>query len=160
MTALLTIRPIEPGDAAALVRFHARLSPETQRRRFLMYHPELAAYEVERFTSVDHHAREALVAESDGEIAGVARYDRAGGEQAEVAVVVADEWQRLGVGTSLLRRLAERAREEGIHTFAADTLPENAAIDRLLRAAGVVTERAVEDGVARLRIQLDAGGVP
>lgn len=157
MTALLTIRPIDASDGEALVRFHARLSPETQRRRFLMYHPELAAREVAWFTHVDHDTREALVAEAGGEIAGIARYDRVGPHDAEVAIVVADEWQRLGVGTALLERLTERARESGVTAFTADTLPENVAIERLLRHTGAVSERVVDDGVARLRIDL-AGG--
>ena len=158
MTPLLTIRPMEAEDGDALVRFHARLSPETQRRRFLMYHPVLAEREVEWFTHVDHRRREALVAEFDGEIAGVARYDRVSPTDAEVAIVVADEWQGLGLGTTLLERLTERASAEGITTFVADALPENVAIERLLDRVGAVTERVVEDGVARLRIDLTGGG--
>ena len=160
MTARPVIRPIGPGDADALVRFHAGLSPETQRRRFLVYHPVLAAGEVEWFTHVDHRRREALVAESGGDIVGVARYDRFGGDCAEVAIVVADDWQRLGIGTSLLRGLADRAREEGVRAFVADTLPENAGVGRLLAVVGAVGDRVVEDGVASLRIELDAGGAP
>lgn len=159
-TALLAIRPISADDGDALVRFHGRLSPETQRRRFLVYHPVLAAREVERFTHVDHRRREALVAESGGNIVGVARFDRIGADCAEVAIVVADQWQRLGVGASLLRRLADRAREEGVRAFVADTLPDNVAVDRFLAGVGAVSERVVEDGVARLRIELDAGGAP
>lgn len=152
--ALLTIRPIEGTDGAALERFHAGLSAETQRRRFLMYHPALDRSEVAWFTHVDHTDREALVALADGSIIGVARYDRVAPREAEVAVVVADEWQRLGTGTALLARLAERARTAGVTTFVADTLPENVAVERLLARVGAVADRVVEDGVARLRIDL------
>ena len=45
--------------------------------------------------------------------------------EAEVAVVVADPWQGLGVGSALLERLVERAREEGIRQFVAIVLSDN-----------------------------------
>ena len=44
----LHLRPIRPDDADALVRFHARLSPETIRFRFFAPHPRLSPAEVER----------------------------------------------------------------------------------------------------------------
>ena len=59
---LVQVRPIEPADAERLVRFHESLSPETTRLRFFSYHPHLSAAEVARFTTVDHHDREAMVA--------------------------------------------------------------------------------------------------
>lgn len=153
----LTIRPIEPEDADALVRFHHGLSPETTRRRFLVFHPELSAREVAWFTTVDHDRREAVVALHGGEIVGVARYDRLGARDAEVAIVVADAWQRRGVGTALLTALAARATDAGITDLLADTLPENAAIVRLLERVGVVYDRTVDDGVATVRLRLVPG---
>jgi GNAT superfamily N-acetyltransferase len=44
---------------------------------------------------------------------------------AEAAVVIADEWQGRGLGTALVKRLAERAREEGITAFTATVLTSN-----------------------------------
>ena len=70
-------------------------------------------------TELDHHDREALVAVESvsGAGAGVARYVRIGDDVAEPAVVVADRWQRLGLGSVLLERLTSRALEVGIARF-------------------------------------------
>lgn len=154
-TAVLAVRPIGPADADALVRFHATLSPETTRRRFLMYHPDLSEREVRWFTTVDHDRREAYVALRDGDIVGVARYDRLTDFEAEVAIVVTDAEQRHGVGTALLTALVARAKDAGITELVADTLPENVAIERLLARVGVVHDRTVADGVATVRLRLE-----
>jgi len=43
-------------------------------------------------------------------------------------VTIGDLWQQRGVGTQLLRRLADRALEEGITQFTAEILSENRAM--------------------------------
>lgn len=150
-----SIRPIGPADADALRAFHARLSAETTRRRFLAYHPDLSPAEVTWFTTVDHARREALVAVVKGDVVGVARYDRIGPHDAEVAIVVADDWQHRGVGTALLAALRDRALDAGVTEFRADALPDNYTIVRLLEHAGAVYDRAVDDGVATFRVRLE-----
>jgi GNAT superfamily N-acetyltransferase len=71
---------------------------------------------------VNQHDQEALLAIGDrtGTCAGVARFVRVGAEVAEPAVGVADRWQRRGLGTELVERLAECARTEGITRFLRD----------------------------------------
>jgi len=127
------------GDAERLVRFHRTLSPETTHRRFFSVHPELSAQEVQHFTHVDHIDREALVAIHDGEIVGVARFERlsSGGDVAEVAFVVADSWQGRGLGTLLFARLWAVARARGIHRLTADVLRDNTAMLTVFRHAGL-----------------------
>src|SRR5215831_10237001 len=56
---VVQVRPIDASDAERLFRFHESLSPETTRLRFFAIHPYLSAAEVERFSTVDHHDREA-----------------------------------------------------------------------------------------------------
>jgi hypothetical protein len=53
-----------------------------------------------------------------------------------MAVTVADSWQRQGLGTQLLRRLAGRAAEVGISHFTADILTDNAPTLELVRRMG------------------------
>ena len=67
-----------------------------------------------------------LVAVVDGEPVGIARLVRDGAE-AEVAIAVADEWQRRGVGTFLADRLAADARAAGIERLRATMHAENRA---------------------------------
>lgn len=149
------LRDIDPGDGPALVAFHAALSPESQARRFFGAHPRLSVAEVERFTHVDGVDRVALVAECRGELAAVARYDRVpGSDQAEVAFVVADPLQGLGLGTVLIEHLVAAARRHGVRTVIADTLADNHAMLALIRHAGPSRRYQRAGGVIRAEVDL------
>jgi RimJ/RimL family protein N-acetyltransferase len=156
--ATVRIRPISPSDRDALVRFHEGLTSETTRMRFFLFHPHLTPTEVERFTHVDHHVREALVALDGSDIIAVARFDRMpGSDEAEVAFVVADAWQGNGVGTELLGQLADRARTEGLERFTADTLGGNHRMLGVFRRSGLLVESDTEAGVVHVVLDLRLG---
>ncbi len=125
---------LEKTDGPQLRRFYFRLSPETLYRRF---HSPIARPEQahpERLLDIDHRDREAVVAVLDNEIVGVARYARRpGDEAAEVAVVVADDWQRQGVATRMLGKLAELALEAEVRQFTLNMQSDNVAVLRLVR---------------------------
>ena len=149
------VRPILPTDAAALMRFHERLGPETVRRRFFSPHPRLSDKEVTRFTTVDHRDRVAFVGWRGGEIAGIGRYDRVPGtDEAEVAFVVDDALQGRGLGTLLLEYLASAAAENGIRRFSADTLFENQPMLRVFREAGFRETTSVDHGVVTVHLDI------
>ncbi|MEP6626240.1 MAG: GNAT family N-acetyltransferase [Acidimicrobiia bacterium] len=153
----IQVRPVEATDAAALLRFHQRLSPETIRRRYFSSHPRLSEAEVERYTTVDHHDREALVAVVDDEIVGVARYDRTSEPtDAEAAFVIDDAWQHHGLGIALVERLVMRARDEDLHRLVAETLSENRAMLGVLARAGFVRASAWDHGVGLWVLSLDS----
>lgn len=156
---IVQIRPIVPSDDTALVRFHEGLTNETTRLRFFTLHPHLTPREVDRFTHVDHHDREGLVALDGDAIVAVGRYDRIPDTtEAEVAFVVADSWQGKGVGTSLLEQLAHRARAEGITQFVADTLGDNHRMQHVFRNSGLMVHCGWHAGV--VNVVLDLGLEP
>ena len=161
-TVTVAVRPIEPGDKAKLVAAFGRLSEASRYRRFLSPHGQLSKAELRYLTEVDHHDHEALVAlhpvTSEG--VGVARYvrDSRRPDSAEIAVVVADEWQGRGVGTTLLHRLADRAREEGIRRLTALMLAENDAMAHLLSDLGETRVLEVGQGTVELAVDLPARG--
>jgi GNAT superfamily N-acetyltransferase len=131
------VRPITQNDAGALVRFHGRLSDQTIRLRYFNLHRNLAPEEVGHLTCVDGFNRVAYVVEHEGKIIGVARYDRAAQPcRAEVAFVVADEFQHHGLGPMLLERLVETAKQAGIGEFCASILAENAPMLAVFHSAG------------------------
>lgn len=51
---------------------------------------------------------------------------------ASFAIVVADEWQRKGIGARLLGMLIDAARARGIERLEGEMLAENAAVRALL----------------------------
>lgn len=147
------IRPISPSDGDALVLFHEGLTNETTRLRFFNLHPHLTPREVERFTNVDHHDREALVLLDGPNIIAVGRYDRVGGtDDAEVAFVVADAWQGHGAGTHLLQQIALRARTEGVTRLVAETLSENHRMLDVFRHSGLMVGSGIDAGVVHVSL--------
>jgi GNAT superfamily N-acetyltransferase len=149
------VRPIRPDDAEPLVAFHRRLSSQSVYLRFFSFHPELSSVEVARFTTVDYVDRLALVAVHGDQLIAVGRFDRHPGEtEAEVAFVVADEYQHHGIGTLLLDELARAARQRGIETFRADTLAENRTMLDVFHHAGFPVTSSIEYGTVRLRFPI------
>jgi RimJ/RimL family protein N-acetyltransferase len=152
----LTLRPIGPHDVGRLVAFHERLSADTTYLRFFGVHPHLSDAEVHRFTHVDHHDREAIVAVQDDEIVGVARFDQLGDGRAEAAFVVRDDWQNHGVGHLLITHLAQRAQEEGVGRLVAETMTSNTRMLAVFRRAGLVERASFRDGVIWVELDLPA----
>jgi RimJ/RimL family protein N-acetyltransferase len=134
------IRPVRGTDAPLLADGFARLSPRSRRMRFLGAKTTLSAAELRYFTEVDHHDHEAIGALSaaDGRGVGIARYvrDTDDPQAAEIAVTVVDDWQGRGLGTELLSRLSDRARQAGIHRFTALSAAENVTVAGLARKLG------------------------
>ena len=130
----LTVREITIDDIERLRRMFTRLSPDSVYRRFFSPIHEPSRTALLWLTSVDHGTREALVALDGDEIVAVARYDgRSEANTAEIAVTVEDDWQHLGVGKRLTKRLAQRAIDHGIESFEMVVQPDNRAALGLLR---------------------------
>lgn len=143
------LRPITPDDGDALRAFHASLSDRTVYFRFFSAKPRLTDADVTYFTAVDHRQRVALVAVDAEGIVGVGRFDVIDGTRAEVAFVIRDDMQGLGLGSVLLEHLAAAARERGVRRFVAEVLPENSRMIATFKEAGFeVSSRREEDVLA------------
>ena len=155
-------RAIAPDNAAALQRFHHRLSERSIYLRFFAAKPELSDREAGYFTNVDRINRFALVAldpERPEEIIGVVSFDREGTtERAEYAAEVEDGWQGKGLGLALTRRLIEAALKRDVRVFSAVVLPENTRMLHLLRDLGLPERLRYEDGVEYVEIELAGRG--
>jgi GNAT superfamily N-acetyltransferase len=142
----IVVRPIEPGDAHDLAVGIHRLSALSRFRRFRAPIDHLSPARLTELTDVDHESHEAMVAfdAATGEGIGVARYVRAPEDpaQAEFTCAVLDRWQRRGVATALIERLAARARAVGIERFTAQTVVGYEPARRLVaHVADVISER-------------------
>ena len=136
----ISLRQVGAGDRAGMAALFARLTPESRHRRFLSPKRELTPRELTFFTDIDHLNHEAIAAvdQRDDSIVGVARYVRNADRAyvAEVAIEVADAFQRMGIGTALARLTIQRARANGLTFLTARTLWENRAARGLLRQHG------------------------
>lgn len=150
----VTIRPITPADKEIEAAFVRNLSEQSRYDRFHGTLKALTPAQLERFTNVAYPDNMALIAtlHEDGkekQIA-VARYakfpDR---DAAEVAIVVADEWQDLGLGRRLLIELRTVAVAAGIHELQMNVLTENRRMMKLAQDLGFRTVPTVDDYTAR-----------
>jgi acetyltransferase len=159
---LVTIRPILPTDLNGLRAFFASLSRATRRLRFHSSISELPEHTLRAFTAINHRAHVAFVAEiQDGAVdqrktlVAEARYVRSGdSESAEFALVVADNWRRIGLGTTLARILAQRARIAGVLRLYGDVLEDNKAMRGLAHSLGAQLSRGM--GCLQVRLSLKA----
>ena len=73
----------------------------------------------------------------------VARCVRTDDDTADLAIVVGDPWQRLGLGRQLVALVTERAREQGVTQIAGTMLAGNTAALKLMRGFGTHVDRDV-----------------
>jgi GNAT superfamily N-acetyltransferase len=161
--ATLHLRPIRRDDAEKLVAFHAQVSSDSIYRRYFSLHPVLSANEVKHFTQVDYVNRLAIVVEDGNELVAVGRYDRyPESTTAEVAFLVRDDYQHLGLGHRLLEALAEAAWERGITNFSAETLSSNHDMMSVFLHSGfpVTTSSDFNEVSVRFSIDPDAIDTP
>jgi acetyltransferase len=154
--ASVTIRPIRPEDEPLMVRFHETLSDRSVHFRYfhMMGLSERVAHErLARICFVDYDREMVLVAEYQTpggipEIIAVGRLTKIhGGDTAEFALVVSDQYQGQGLGTELLRRLAKIARTEGIGRVIGYILPENSAMQGICQKLGFQMAHDPDEGV-------------
>jgi GNAT superfamily N-acetyltransferase len=153
------VRPIAAEDKPLLAAGLRRLSPETAFRRFLSPKVSFSAAELRYLTEVDGHDHIALVAvqaDDPANLIAVARCVRTSPDTAEMAIVVGDPWQGLGLGAILTRELSRRAAREGIERMSGSMLAYNRPAFRLMRKSFVTPFEAdqlsggVREIVARL----------
>lgn len=163
-----TIRPIRPDDALALQQFIRNLSDQARYMRFVSMMRELTPRMLARYTQLDYHREFALVAtvfEPDTSgvgaetIIGLSHYLlNPDGQGAEYALVVADDWQGLGLGKRLMSRLIDAARQQGLRYFEGLVLSNNRPMLTLMtKSLGMRNDPDPDDptGMRRVWMSLD-----
>ena len=153
------IRPIRPEDEPMMVKFHATLSERSIYLRYfhLMNLSQRVAHErLTRICFIDYDREMALVAErrnptnGGSEILGVARLTRVlGSNDAEVAVLISDQFHGRGLGKELLGRLVIVGGDEKLSSLKADILPDNRDVMRICEKLGFTLRHSVEDEVVK-----------
>jgi RimJ/RimL family protein N-acetyltransferase len=135
------LRPITDRDRADLSRFYAGLSPSSRAARFHGATSTIADATATLFCGPDHEHREGIVAESvDGDgrpvIIGHVCIEPIDDEAAEMAIAVADAWQRRGVGRAMLAEAIDWAQRHDIRRLVASMQWGNTAVLALVRSMG------------------------
>lgn len=160
----VVLRPVLPRDAIAEGEFIGALSPLSRRLRFHGAVNRLPDAVLEAMTHIDHREHVALIAQAldsrqRPRIVADARYvadmhdDGHPALSAEFAVAVADDWQGVGLGRTLLQRLAQHARRQGLQRLHGAVLLDNQAMLGLMQRLGARLAVDPDDGSA-LRVTL------
>jgi acetyltransferase len=150
----VTIRPIRPEDEPLIAKFHETLSDRSVYLRYfcsLSLSRRVAHERLLRICFGDYDREMALVAEhtdpgtGERRILGVGRMNKLHTRnEAEVAALVSDKYQKLGLGHELLRRVVQIARDEKLSQVSAEMLPDNIGMQAVFRRLGF-NIRADED---------------
>jgi acetyltransferase len=150
----VTFRSLFPEDQDIEAEFVRNLSDESRYSRFHGALRELTPEMLHRFTHLDFPLQMALIATiPEGSLErqiGVARYATANiDEPAEVAVVVADDWQGRGIATGLLTHLRSTALDAGITDLYVSVLASNRRMLSLAQYLGFNSQAGKGDYQAR-----------
>ena len=153
-----TIRAFQPQDRQAMLEAFARTGDESRYRRFFTSKRSLGEGEIAFFVEVNFQTHLALVAELEEAgrkvIAGGGRYVVCAPRSAEVAFMVDDAHQGLGIGSLLMRHLVACARSAGLETLVAEVLPGNSPMLKVFERAGLAVQTRREAGVLHLNMHL------
>ncbi|TAK42686.1 MAG: bifunctional acyl-CoA synthetase/GNAT family N-acetyltransferase [Betaproteobacteria bacterium] len=150
----ITLRPIRPEDAAMEQEFVKGLSDESRYFRFMNTLRELTPMMLVRFTQIDYEREMAFVAvieEGGKEVEiGVVRYiTNPDGDTCEFALVVADAWQRHGLGRRLMELLIEVARARGLSVMLGHILANNRGMLELCADLGFAIAESPDEPTQR-----------
>jgi RimJ/RimL family protein N-acetyltransferase len=151
------VRAAAPSDAPLVAALHARCAPQTRRARFLSPTPRLPGDQLAELLGGEGGRAVLAVTADGGSAVGVANLDPDPVEPVgRIAVLVEDAWQGRGLGTALLRRMADLGAERGLVELTGTARPDDLGVTRLLRRAGLRPSAEITDGVVRLRAALPA----
>jgi len=146
--ASVLLRPIRPEDEPLIVKFHETLSDRSVYLRYfysLSLSSRVAHDRLVRTCFVDYDREMAIVAEQRDatgkrRILGVGRLVKAHAKnEGEVAVLISDSCQNLGLGTELFRRVVQVARDEKLVRVEAEILPDNLPMKKIAKHLGFRT---------------------
>jgi acetyltransferase len=159
----IIIRPIRPEDESLLVKFHQTLSDRSVYLRYfcsLSLSRRVAHERLLRICFGDYDREMGLVAEVpeagtvERKIIGVGRLSKLRARNdGEVSVIITDQYQGLGLGHELLRRILEVARDEKLGRVYGEMLPDNMAMQAIMRRLGFKVRS--DDDMTSLRACLE-----
>jgi acetyltransferase len=149
------LHPIRPEDEPLLVDFHQTLSEHSVYMRYFHWMKLEQRTEHERLTRmcfIDYDRQMAFVAErrdpatGERKIVAVGRLVKSRvAEEAELAVIVSDAFQKRGIGTQIVQQLVDFARSEKLERITATVLLENRPMQKVFEKAGFRLRQARDD---------------
>lgn len=156
----LFLRPVKISDEPLIKDFYYALSERSIYQRFLSIRRHLPHQEMQKqFVVIDYTKEMAILAlkKDQGQevVAGIAQYCMDENHlSADLSIVVRDDFQKKGIGFELLSYLVVVAKNQGLHTFTADILPDNIAVIRMIEKLSLEFDRKWDSGLIHITIYL------
>ncbi len=151
---LVRLRELQPGEYGPVRELCARLSLRTRYQRFLSPMPVVPDALLRILADSEAPRRLALIAElggdRDSDVIALGNLCVADDDRAELGLVVADAWQRQGIGLALAATLLRTAEDRGYHRFVAHGLMGNPGFRPLLRHLADVVSTKTIHGVSEV----------
>lgn len=154
---VLRVGFVHPEAKAKISAGIALMSKETIRHRFFGIKNGFTDRELKYLTEIDgvnHFALGIEEARAPGRGVAIMRMvrDDLGPTEAEVAILIIDEFQKLGLGTLLMNFCILAAVERGIATLRFTYLPDNQSIVKLIRRFGPVTPQIMASDYVQMKL--------
>ncbi len=151
-------RPAKPSDNRMIQEHFYQMDVRDVEMRFFNLRRHFYRDEMEDMSQVDYVKNLSIVAVT-GEIGferivGLGGYFLEHGTTAELAFSVAKDWQGRGIGSVILKKLAEAARENGISTLIAYTLPNNRGMIKMFKKLPYETQTTFDGDTLVLTCQM------
>lgn len=147
----LAVRPIRPTDEEMMSDMFYDLSDQTIINRFFSMLKSMPHRRLQEFCCIDYEEDMSLVVihgrSPRQKMVAVGSYHlNPATNRAEVAFLVADDWQGRGIGTFLMKSLVRIAKSKKIKGFTAEVMRDNVAMIALMHKAGVPPKSTQVDG--------------
>jgi acyl-CoA hydrolase/GNAT superfamily N-acetyltransferase len=151
------MRPVKISDETLLKDFFYSLSDQSLYRRFISVRKDMPHERLQEFVIIDYTKEMViLVTTRDAETETVVAVGQYGINEhvhsAEVSLVVRDDYQNKGIGTTLLSYLTYLAKREGLIGFTAEVLVENKPMLHLFEKMGFDIQKRSDQGVYELKM--------
>jgi GNAT superfamily N-acetyltransferase len=153
-------RAIKPSDEEDMRRLFYRFSDQTVYRRFFYPIKTMPHHKMQQYVNIDYNSVLSVVAlvgdPGEGTIIAEARYAKdEQGAYGDVAFVVEETYQGVGIATYLYEMLISLAKERGLKGFTADVLQTNKAMMRAFEKGHLPITVRLKDGLYRIKIPFD-----
>lgn len=151
------LRPVKISDEPLLKEFFYSLSDKSLYRRFISRRTDMHHERLQEFVVIDYTKEMIILAinkkDKKDEILGLGQYSiYENSLTAEVAFLVKDEWQNMGIGMELLSYLTYLAKKQGLSGFTAEVLRENTTMLHLFESMGFDIDKQSDSGMFELKM--------
>ena len=156
----IRIRALRPDDDERMAEAFSKLEKDSIYTRFFGYKQELNDADYRLIRELDFTTRVVLIAtliENGREIIiASSSYALCGADSAEIAFIVEEDYHGLGIARRLLKHLGKIACQQGLKTFQADVLTQNAAMLKVFAACGWPLQKHIADDAVQVTMTLPA----